>query len=97
VLQSTLQDLPEDGEGYDAVFAVNVNAFWLNPQLEIPAARRILVPGGRLLLVLEAPSAERTRAFVADMPMYLEAHGFEDVTTAIRTDRLACVSARRPL
>lgn len=94
ILQSTLQELPPGGEGYDKLFAVNVNAFWLQPETELPAARRHLSPGGTLLLVLEAPSADRARDFLATMPAHLEHQGFAGVTTLARSDKTTAVIAR---
>jgi hypothetical protein len=89
-----LQDVPSEGEGYGKVFAVNVNAFWLQPGRELPAARRHLVAGGIFLLVLEAPSAARAREFLATMPAQMEEHGFDNVATFTRTDRTAAVVGR---
>lgn len=94
ILQSTLQDLTLEGEGVTTMFGVNVNGFWLTPERELPAARRHLVPGGTLLLVLEAPSAERAREFIATMPAHLENHGFGTISAVTRTDRTAAVRAR---
>lgn len=96
IIQATLQDLPSGGEGYAKIFAVNVNAFWLHPEKELPAARRHLAPGGTLLLVLEAPSAARMQDFLATMPTHLEQHGFANISTLTRTDKTAAVLAKRP-
>jgi SAM-dependent methyltransferase len=95
ILQATLQDLEPEGEGYGKIFAVNVNAFWLQPEKQLPAARRHLAPGGTLLLVLEAPSAARARHFLATMPAHLEHHGFSNITSLTRTDKTAAVLAKR--
>lgn len=93
ILRATLLDLPSEGEGYDKVFAVNVNAFWLHPERELPAARRRLVPGGTLLLVLESPSAGRAREFIETMPGNLEYYGFGTVATLVRADVMVAVHA----
>jgi SAM-dependent methyltransferase len=95
MLQATLQSLEPEGEGYANIFAVNVNAFWLHPETELPAARRHLAPDGRLLLVLEAPSADRARHFLDAMPAHLEHHGFVGIDLRTRTDKIAAVLAKR--
>ncbi|PPK98461.1 methyltransferase family protein [Kineococcus xinjiangensis] len=44
---------------FNAVLAVNVNLFWTDPAAtELDLLRRLLVPGGRLLLVYEPPSRD---------------------------------------
>jgi SAM-dependent methyltransferase len=97
ILPATLQDLEPGGEGYGKIFAVNVNAFWLQPEKQLPDARRHLAPGGTLLLVLEAPSADRARHFLTAMPTYMEQHGFDAITTRTRTDKTAAVLAKNHL
>lgn len=94
-IRATLQDRATEGEGYGKIVAVNVNDFWISPARELPAARHHLAPGGTLLLVLEAPSTDRARDFLAAMPAHLEQHGFVGIDVRTRTDKLVAVMARR--
>lgn len=48
-----------DGDLWDCVFAINVNAFWLAPEKSFSSLRRLLKNDGRLVLVWEAPGATR--------------------------------------
>lgn len=46
---------------YDVCCAVNVNAFWTDPNASFKAARALLKEGGSLVLAFEAPSIERSQ------------------------------------
>jgi len=61
---------------FDVVFAVNVNAFWLDPRRELAATRALLAAEGRLLLLYEPPSATQGGRIARDLPVRLEEHGF---------------------
>lgn len=68
----------EVGEpGFDVVFAVNVNAFWLAPDRELATVRRLLAPDGRLLLFYEPPSEGQGERIAHDGADRLASHGFE--------------------
>ena len=84
------------GEVFDAILAVNVNAFWLQPRRLLPAVRSLLAPPGRLLLVLQPPDEARTQAFAAEMPRHLDAAGFvvdRVLVAPMRPVAAACVIA----
>lgn len=69
-------DLPP--ASLDTVFAVNVNVFWTgDEQADLERIRRWLVPGGRLVLVYEPPSAGRTEAIASRVRDAMRAVGFE--------------------
>jgi SAM-dependent methyltransferase len=54
IARRDLAELPRDP--FDCVFAVNVNIFWRDPRNAFTWAQEWVVPGGRLLLVFDAPS-----------------------------------------
>jgi SAM-dependent methyltransferase len=55
-----LGSLEVEPGSFDAVFAVNVNAFWIGPATrELAIVKRALAPGGRLVLVYETPTSAR--------------------------------------
>jgi SAM-dependent methyltransferase len=92
-----LADARFDDLRFDTVFAINVNAFWLRPERELPSVRRLLAPGGSLFLFLQPPSEQRTRAFASAMPRHLADHGFhvDDVLVEpMQPASAACVIAR---
>lgn len=72
---------------FDAVLAINVNAFWTQPEATIDAARRLLRRRGRLTLCYEPPSAAQLARLEASLPALLEAHDLR--IHAVRTERLA--------
>lgn len=61
---------------YDAVFAVNVNLFWLEATAGLARVRQLLAPDGRLVLVYEPPSEDRIEAIAGKLAANLEAAGF---------------------
>lgn len=75
LLHAALADLYLD-ERFDAVFAVNVNVFWLEPDRALPAIRRVLAPGGRLFLFYEPPSPDRLARIEGSCTRSLREHGF---------------------
>jgi len=83
------------GARFDKVFAVNVNLFWTRrPDAELPVVKALLRSDASLHLFFETPGggAHRVARTVAAA---LTGHGFAP-TTAIRSESLVCVSARRP-
>lgn len=63
-------------ERFDRVFAVNVNVFWLGPARELAAVRRVLAPGGRLLLFYEPPSPAQLERAAEACAAFLREHGW---------------------
>ena len=59
------EDLPFTDEGFTAALSVHTIYFWQDPVAHLKEARRILVPGGRLLLGFR-PAEDRH--FVASYP-----------------------------
>ena len=78
VVRAALADAPDTlaGETFARVLAVNVNVFWLDPALELTAVRRLLAPGGSLLLVYEPPSGAQVPRIAEACRRHLAAHGF---------------------
>jgi cyclopropane fatty-acyl-phospholipid synthase-like methyltransferase len=63
---------------FDTVFAVNVNTFWTrDARADLARIRRWLVPGGRLILVYEPPSADRAEAVASSVGDAMRAVEFE--------------------
>lgn len=92
-------DLPE--RGFDTVFAINVNLFWVHDAvLELDVVRRSMRPGGGLYLFNEPPDprravtvGERVSAFLTEQGMVTEIRRADT-----RPDRtMVCVLAREPV
>ncbi len=66
--ESHADQLPVENASQDLVFAVNVLYFWENPARELAEIRRVLKPGGNLLLAIRPAEQMRHLPFTA--------HGF---------------------
>ncbi|MFC7617164.1 SAM-dependent methyltransferase [Actinokineospora soli] len=75
---------------FDAVLAVNVNAFWTAPR-DLAPVTAALAPGGVLHLCYEPPTAAQVETIADRIRPALA--GFT-VQTATRGDRLLCITAR---
>jgi len=62
--------------GFDTIFAINVNVFWLRPRRELEIIRAALSREGRLYLFYEAPSSARLEHVVRECGSNLRAGGF---------------------
>lgn len=71
VLHATFPDADLPPASFDTVFALNVADFWRRADAFLPRTRELLAPGGRLVLVHEAPSGK-----LPDVLAALTAHGF---------------------
>ena len=71
-------DLPEAGRGFDTVFAMNVNLFWVrSPARELELIRALLRPGGTLSLFFGYGTPGQGAATVPGALLgHLEAGGF---------------------
>jgi SAM-dependent methyltransferase len=88
-------DLPEAGRGFDTVFAMNVNLFWVrDPARELALIRALLRPGGTLALFY-GYGTEGQPATVPDALLaHLTAGGF---TTEVRTGPSVAGVVARPV
>lgn len=77
VEQLELSDAPGVLGAFDAVLAINVNAFWTAPAPSLGALSRLLRPGGRAFLAYEPPSESRLTAVRREISAALGEHGFE--------------------
>ena len=83
---------------FDRVLAINVNAFWTEPQSSIAALAQLLAPTGRVFLVWEPPTTARLRQMRQALPPVLADAGLrvEDVRTAtFRRSHGICIVGRR--
>jgi SAM-dependent methyltransferase len=84
VEQMELAGAPPVLGAFDAVLAINVNAFWTAPAPGLASLARLLRPHGRAFLVYEPPSVSRLAALRTELCAALREHGFdvEDVREA---------------
>jgi len=97
VEQLELSEAPGVLGAFDAVLAVNVNAFWTAPAPSLASLAQLLRPGGRAFLVYEPPSATRLAAVRTQICALLGEHGLivEDVhEAAFRASHGVCIVAR---
>ena len=81
VEQAELGDLTVPTSGFDAALTLDVNLFWTrDPAPELAVLRRVLRPGGRLLVLYGAGPAARGRVLQV-VAAALEQHGFGQVDT----------------
>lgn len=66
--RGTSNDLPFEAGSFDAVLALNVICFWQQPTADLEEIRRVLKPGGRLIIGVLAPWSTN------DLPVFQ--HGF---------------------
>lgn len=79
---------------FHAVIAINVNAFWTQPEPSIDAVRRLLRKQGQLYLGYEPPSRARLDSLRQSLPAMLEERAIQvrDVrTTAFARSQALCV------
>lgn len=80
---ASLADVDLGRSRFDAVLAVNVNAFWVGPaRAELDAVRDLLAPGGGLYLFHEPPPAQDRARLRAALHRHLADGGYdvEDLT-----------------
>ncbi|WP_158302045.1 class I SAM-dependent methyltransferase [Paenibacillus mesophilus] len=63
--------------GYDKIFAVNVNLFWMNADRELSCIKKRLTPGGAVYLFNQPPATEKLRHIADCTIRNLQRAGFE--------------------
>jgi SAM-dependent methyltransferase len=87
--------LPEAGHGFDKVFAMNVNLFWVrSPAQELELIRGLLRPGGTLALFYGYGTPGQPATVRDAVVGHLTAAGF---TTEVRTGPSAAGVVARPV
>ena len=94
ILTGELADLDEGIGPFDRALALNVNAFWTGPaDAELAALRRVLKPGGLVVLAWGGGGPQRPSRIVDAATAGLVRHGFLGLEP-IRDPRLVGVTAR---
>jgi len=93
--QAAIEEFEGRAGAFDAIFAVNVNLFWLKADRALAVIRGLLAEDGRLLLVYEPPSAGQRAAIAARLAGNLAANGFDLTDTTQTGDGLLAVTARK--
>jgi cyclopropane fatty-acyl-phospholipid synthase-like methyltransferase len=88
---TALEELDEPGAGFDKIFAVNVNLFWLDAARGLDAIRKLLAPAGSLFLFYEPPSLEARRKTETKLLATLTANRFEVLETIEADATRACL------
>ncbi len=94
--------LPFPDSEFDCVFAINSAQFWKDAAKTFGELKRVLKPGGSVLLAVQprnkGATEETTRQVGVGLAKALTAAGFEDVHSEIREMKpvpAVCVQARR--
>jgi cyclopropane fatty-acyl-phospholipid synthase-like methyltransferase len=74
---AALEDMEGPALGFDKIFAVNVNLFWLDAAKGLGVVRKLLAPDGTLFLFYEAPLLEARRKTETKLLANLAANRFE--------------------
>lgn len=73
---TTLERAEFGDQRFDKLFAIRVNFFIQQPDLQLPKIRSLLAPGGALYLFFDPPNADQITPFVDSATQALQAHGF---------------------
>jgi ubiquinone/menaquinone biosynthesis C-methylase UbiE len=100
----TAGELPYPEANFDCIFAINVAQFWKDLPKTFAELRRVLKPGGRILLAVQprnkGASDETARQVGSGLAKTLAAAGFDDIHCefkAMRPISTAAVQGRRPI
>lgn len=100
----TAIQLPYPDSQFDCVFAINSAQFWKPLPTALAETKRVLKPGGRVLLAIQprnkGATDETTRQVAIGMSKALTSAGFEDVHSDFKPMRpvsTAAIQARRPI
>ena len=78
---AAIEEFNGEAGAFDAIFAINVNLFWLDAARGLDSVRRLLAGNGRFFLFYEAPSPSQKAKIKEILPMKLAAGGFEVLET----------------
>jgi SAM-dependent methyltransferase len=107
LFEGTVDSLPFGDAAFDHVFGVNVSYFWPDMPRALAEVRRVLAPGGKLVLGIRPPAILRRLGFEAaghrvwDASQYVQALSEADFVDALArrmpdADGAYIVLARRP-
>lgn len=87
--EGAMPNLPYGNKTFDKVLSVNNVMLWPNPEASVNEVRRVLKPGGRIVITL-APRWAKTFQDVKDMSQEIvtlaEQAGLKDATVDLRMD-----------
>lgn len=89
VTTARLQEATLPGASFDRVVAVRVRELWSDGEVALPRVRAWLVPGGRLVVGLDAPDGAVPTEVVGRLTAQLAQHGFADVDVTTGPDATA--------
>jgi ubiquinone/menaquinone biosynthesis C-methylase UbiE len=93
--QAPVEALPDFGERFDAVVAVNSLGFWPEPATRLKELRGVLRPGGRVAIATQPRSkgatADTARHAAAEVEDLLVQAGFADIRTETLPMKPPCV------
>lgn len=78
LLTGRVQDLDPGLGPFDTVIAMRVREMWTDPE-SLPAIRRVLAPGGRIVLILDSPAGPVRPETVDTVTSTLAANGFAQI------------------
>ena len=85
--QGSESPLPFEDTNFHKVFAVNSMQFWSNPNAGLQEVRRVLKPGGRIVIVIQpmwAKTDEEVRSVGEKLELQMKQAGFKQVRLETR-------------
>jgi ubiquinone/menaquinone biosynthesis C-methylase UbiE len=100
--QGSVSSLPFADDTFHRLLAINTLLFWPHPVRDLGESKRVLVPGGNLLIVMQprrVRDAARVQRVADHIASQVAAAGFTEITPRIHPTRSApyvAVHAKKP-